>query len=222
MRAMNAPANFVQLHPRLLVAAALGIATWVFIRTRLDALPAFLVAWNVACWSWIVLLAIMMSAHTPAARREALGEEDVGARLVLVFVCVAAGVSVAAIVMELAGTPGGARSFTGFQYALAGATVAGSWLAVGLAFSYHYAHLYCSCGPGPRPLRFPDERMDDPGYWDFLYFAFTISVAAQTSDVSVIGTPMRRLVIVHSVLGFAFNAAIIGFSINMFAGALAR
>ena len=221
MRGMRAPANFVRLHPRLLFATVLGLVTWALARSRLGPLPSFLVAWNVACWSWIGLLAQMMSSRTPAARREAAGEEDVAAWLVLAFVCVAAGVSVAAIVMELAATPGGARSFSGFQYVLTAATVAGSWLVVGLAFASHYAHLYVSAGAGSRPLRFPDEAKER-GYWDFLYFAFTISAAAQTSDVSVIGTPMRRLVVVHSVLGFAFNAAIIGFSINMFAGALAR
>ncbi len=221
MRAMNAPANFVRLHPRLLVSAALGFVAWFVLRPGHAPLPSFLVAWNVACWSWNLLLAQMMSSRTPAARREAVGEEDVAAWIVLAFVCVAAGVSVVAIVLELAGTPGGSRSFTGFQYALTGATVAGSWLAVGLAFASHYAHVFYSAPAGARPLLFP-EQVEQPGYWDFLYFAFTISVAAQTSDVSVIGTPMRRLVVVHSVLGFAFNAAIIGFSINMFAGALAH
>ena len=219
MRAM--PANFVRLHPRLLVSAALGIGAYFLLRTRHSALPSFLLAWNLACWSWNLLIAQMMSSRTPAARREVAGEEDVAAWIVLAFVCVAAGVSVVAIVLELAGTPGGARSFTAYQYALTAATVAGSWLAVGLAFASHYAHLFFSAPAGARPLRFPNDP-PEPGYWDFLYFAFTISVAAQTSDVSVIGTPMRRLVIVHSVLGFAFNAAIIGFSINMFAGALAR
>jgi len=218
---MGAPASFLRLHPRLIAASILGVAAYAILRPGHAPLSSFLVAWNVACWTWIVLIAQMMSSRTPAARREAVGEEDVAAWIVLAFVCVAAGVSVAAIVMELAATPGGVRSFTGLTYALAGATVVGSWLAVGLTFASHYAHLYISSKPGARPLRFPEDPAQ-PGYWDFLYFAFTISVAAQTSDVSVIGTPMRRLVIVHSVLGFAFNAAIIGFSINMFAGALAR
>ena len=218
---MGAPASFLRLHPRLIASAIVGVAAYLFLRPGHAPLSSFLVAWNVACWSWIALIAQMMSSRTPASQRELTGEEDVGAWVVLVFVCVAAGVSVVAIVMELAGTPGGARSYTNLTYALAGATVSGSWLAVGLAFASHYAHLYFTCRPGERPLRFPED-IESPGYWDFLYFAFTISVAAQTSDVSVIGTPMRRLVVVHSVLGFAFNAAIIGFSINMFAGALAK
>ena len=47
-----------------------------------------------------------------------------------------------------------------------------------------------------------------------------VGTTAQTSDVEVLTTPMRRLVTAHSVLGFFFNAAIIGFSINLVAGAV--
>jgi uncharacterized membrane protein len=99
--------------------------------------------------------------------------------------------------------------------------VFGSWFAVGLAYTSHYAHVYYTSDAAVPPLVFPDAPKS-PGYWDFLYFAFTISAAAATSDVNVNGWQMRRLVIVHSVIGFLFNAVIIGFSINMFAGAIAH
>jgi len=68
------------------------------------------------------------------------------------------------------------------------------------------------------PLRFADAAAAAPDYWDFLYFSFTIAAAAQTSDVSVVTRSMRKVVLSHSVLGFLFNAAIIGMSINVAAG----
>ena len=68
-----------------------------------------------------------------------------------------------------------------------------------------------------KPLQFPDEDVE-PNYWDFMYFAFTISVAVQTSDVQVIGADMRRLVLGHSVLNFFFNLVVLGLSINIAAG----
>ena len=43
----------------------------------------------------------------------------------------------------------------------------------------------------------------------------TISVAVQTSDVSVRTTAMRAVVIGQSVLCFFFNLAILGLSINI-------
>ena len=215
--------GFLRLHPRLLIAIAIGIAVFFLAGPRHTSLVSALLGWNAGCWGWIVMLAAMMSGKASARLREAeaQGEEDVGAWLVLVFVSVAAVVSVVAIVAEVANHPGGARTFTPLQYALAASTVVGSWFAVGMAYASHYAHLFYAAGKERPPLRFPGDPKD-PEYWDFLYFAFTISVAAQTSDVEVMTTKMRRLVTAHSVLGFLFNAAIIGFSINLVAGAVGR
>jgi uncharacterized membrane protein len=69
------------------------------------------------------------------------------------------------------------------------------------------------------PLRFADGERN-PDYWDFHYFSFTISVAVQTSDVGVGGRAMRRVVLAHSLVGFVFNTAILGFTINIAAGLL--
>ena len=66
-------------------------------------------------------------------------------------------------------------------------------------------------------MKFPDAELN-PDYWDFLYFSFTIAVAAQTSDVVVMSSGMRKAVLAQSVLSFLFNAAIIGLSINIAAG----
>jgi uncharacterized membrane protein len=97
--------------------------------------------------------------------------------------------------------------------------VLGSWILVGVLFCFHYAHLFYRAPSASPPLRFP-EGLPDPDYWDFLYFSFTIAVAAQTSDVSVMTRGMRRLVLGHSVLAFFFNLAILGLSINIAASLL--
>ena len=209
---------FMRLHPRLLFATFLGIITFFMVRPGHSPLTAALVAWDMACWVWIASMLLMMGGTTPARMRETAGEEDVGAAVVLFFVCIAAGMSVAGVIFELA-SAGSTKGYATWHYLLAIATVAGSWFAVGLVYTTHYAHAYYGADESSRPLRFP-ESPASPGYWDFLYFAFTISAAAATSDVEVMTTSMRRLVTVHSVLGFFFNAAIIGFSINMLAGAL--
>jgi uncharacterized membrane protein len=60
----------------------------------------------------------------------------------------------------------------------------------------------------------------NPDYWDFLYFSFTIAVAAQTSDVIIMNRSTRKTVLAQSILSFLFNVAILGFSINIAAGLL--
>ena len=55
---------------------------------------------------------------------------------------------------------------------------------------------------------------------DFLYFSFTIGAAAQTSDVSVTSSRMRRIVLVQTVLSFLFNTTVLALAINVAAGML--
>ncbi|AMP01530.1 hypothetical protein CAter10_4094 [Collimonas arenae] len=43
-------------------------------------------------------------------------------------------------------------------------------------------------------------------------------MAVQTSDISIMTRPMRKIVLMQSVLTFLFNSAILGLSINIAAG----
>jgi uncharacterized membrane protein len=94
------------------------------------------------------------------------------------------------------------------------ATVFGSWCLVATLFTFHYARTYYRSPPEKRALGFPDKE-ENLDYWDFLYFSFTIAVAAQTSDVAVMSHSMRKTVLAQSILSFVFNFAILGLSINI-------
>ena len=50
---------------------------------------------------------------------------------------------------------------------------------------------------------------------DFAYFAFTLGVAVQTSDVQITSPHLRRLVTVHCVIGFFFNLGVLALTINV-------
>jgi uncharacterized membrane protein len=80
----------------------------------------------------------------------------------------------------------------------------------------HYADMFYSAPPRDRPLLFP--KTERPAFWDFAYFSFTIAAACQTADVSTADVSVRRVVILHSIISFAFNLAILGFAINITAG----
>jgi uncharacterized membrane protein len=161
-----------------------------------------------------------MMARADRAKVRAMAErEDEGAVLVLVVISLAATASLAAIILEVVAKKHSGGGFSGYQYLIIASTVVGSWLLVGMVFSAHYARMYYTAPPECRPLKFPDGEQN-PEYWDFLYFAFTIAAAAQTSDVLVMSRSMRKVVVSQSVLGYAFNAAILGFSINVIAGVM--
>ncbi|MNZ57642.1 hypothetical protein D3C78_756270 [compost metagenome] len=143
--------------------------------------------------------------------------EDENAGLVLFIVSIAAITSLAAITFELAGNRDLETSRKLLHYGFTGMTVIGSWLLTGVIFSVHYARLFYTWGGKEPALRFA-EGLKTPDYWDFLYFSFTIGVAVQTADVGVATRELRRIVLAQSLIGFVFNTAILGFSINIAAG----
>ena len=50
---------------------------------------------------------------------------------------------------------------------------------------------------------------------DFVYFAFTLGVAVQTSDVVVTSPHIRKVVTAHCVAGFFFNLGVLALTINV-------
>ena len=99
-------------------------------------------------------------------------------------------------------------------------TLALAWLFSNLVYAMHYAHLFYLAdaqGSDRQGLEFPGTP--EPGYSDFVYFAFTLGMTFQTSDVTVTGTPMRQVVTAHCLAAFLFNLGILAFTINVLGGA---
>jgi len=207
----------VRSRPRLAATIVAGIVTGFVLPAHWHLITRLMTAWNVTAWSYLALITWMMARAEHAKVREIARREDENAVAVVVIISLAAVLSIAAIVLELGGIKALPAAQRGLHYAFTAATLAGSWLMVGVIFTLHYAHMYYSAAQERRPLHFPDGEVH-PDYWDFLYFSFTIAVAVQTSDVSIQTRPMRKAVLAQSVLSFFFNAAVLGLSINIAAG----
>lgn len=208
-------------HPRLTITISLGLVVGLLLPERWHVITRLLTAWNVGVWTYLCSIGWLIShANTTRVRRMA-EREDNSPVAVLTALVTAAILSIAAIVLELAVAHGLTFEQRLLNYAFTAATLLSSWLLVGVLFTLHYAHMYYSVKTQARPLVFPDHETV-PDYWDFLYFSFTIAVAAQTSDVTIQSSAMRRAVLAQSVLSFLFNAAILGMSINIAAGMLAN
>ena len=93
-----------------------------------------------------------------------------------------------------------------------------SWLLIHTVFALYYAHEFHAEGHGGARgqgggLKFPDDST--PDYLDFLYFSFVVGTTAQTSDVDVCSRAMRRVVMLHGILSFFFNTAVIALAVNL-------
>jgi len=211
--------HLIITRPRLSLAVAAGIVAGFLLPSTLGMVGRVLIGWNVTVWCYLVLVGWLMTRVNHEHVRAIAQQEDRTALAVLAIMSTAAVASIAAIVLELSGARQLAFSERLFHYLLTGATVAGSWFLVAVLFTFHYAVLFYKSPSTQRALGFPDHEAN-PNYWDFLYFSFTIAVAAQTSDITVLSRSMRKAVLAQSVLSFFFNAAILGFSVNIAASAV--
>ncbi|WP_338485069.1 DUF1345 domain-containing protein [Pseudomonas trivialis] len=209
-------AFLARTHPRLSCAAVLGVA--VGILAPADTLIGkILIGWNAGVWTYLLLM-LWLTSRSRADDVKRIAEiEDENAGLVLFVVCIAAIASLATITLNLVGIKDLDSTARLLHYGFTGMTVIGSWLLIGVIFSVHYARLFYTWDGDEPALRFA-EGLRTPNYWDFLYFSFTIGVAVQTSDVGVVTRSLRKVVLGQSLIGFLFNTAILGFSINIAAG----
>lgn len=99
---------------------------------------------------------------------------------------------------------------------LAVATIALSWLLMHAKFGFHYAHSYYrkyAAKSDELVFNFPGTA--PPDYLDFMYFSYVIGMTSQVSDVTINTRAMRRLVLLHGLISFAFNLMIVAFFINV-------
>ena len=203
-------------HPRLSAAVTLGVAVGILAPAD-SIISKILFGWNAGVWTYLLLM-LWLTARSKAPDVKRIAEvEDENAGMVLFVVCIAAIASLATIGFELAGSRELETTRKLLHYGFTALTVIGSWLLIGVIFSVHYARLFYTWDGKDPALRFA-EGLTTPHYWDFLYFSFTISAAVQTSDVGVATRDLRKIVLAQSLIGFLFNTAILGFSINIAAG----
>jgi uncharacterized membrane protein len=178
-----------------------------------------LLAWDLTAVIYVVFAFWMFARSTVDTCHRRARLYDEADWVILLLVIVSAAASFAAIFAELADVKAG-REPASVGLAIACATVALSWTFTHTIFTLHYANVYYrpdSLGT-PGGLKFPGDR--PPHYGDFLYYSFVIGCATQTGDVGTVSSAMRRLTLIHGIVAFAFNTAILALMINVGAGLL--
>jgi uncharacterized membrane protein len=199
---------------RLGIALCAGIAAALLLSLRHSRFVTVLGAWDAA---GVVLAALSWStiARSNAIRTKVrAASEDPGRTAVYAIVIATSLASLfASLVLSRRASivaPGETHEIV----ALCLAAVALSWSLTHTAFTLRYAHLYYrEDHEGVGGIELPGGAA--PSYFDFAYFAFTIGMCFQVSDVTVTSSQIRRAVLLHAVLSFVYNTAIIAFILNL-------
>lgn len=204
---------------RLLASIAAGLLLFVVLPDHLRLVTRILMAWDLTALIYVVFALVMIARSTVETCHSHAALYDESDWVIVMLVVLSAAASFAAIFTELAilkkepGTPV-------LPIAVTGMTVVLSWTFTHMIFTLHYANLYYVPQKKGRPggLEFPGKR--EPDYRDFIYYAFVIGCAAQTGDINTVSHPMRRVTLIHGIVSFAFNTALLALMVNVGAGLL--
>jgi uncharacterized membrane protein len=202
-----APVRFL-IFPFVL-AGAMGAA----LELGADPRAAFLTGFDVAAFVFLASLAPLFRADADRMRRRA--EYNDANRVGLLAITVLLSLVILFAVGTLIASPG---KLDRCDVMLIVATLALAWLFANMVFTLHYAHLYYLQKDGRDQRGIEVPGVHEPGYWDFLYFAFTLGMTFQTSDVTISGAHMRRVVLGHCMAAFIFNMGILAFTVNAIGG----
>ncbi|ELX8379717.1 DUF1345 domain-containing protein [Providencia vermicola] len=201
--------------PRFIISLFVAFATFFALLSYQNTMMSLIISWNAFAWMYLLFLFVRIMNHKAKNIREITKVEDESAQMVIFFLVAGCCVSLLVLFFALGGHGDFSKSDKFIPYALTASTLISSWLLLPTGFTMHYAHLYYSNANPQQPwLRFPDKLLE-PSYSDFMYFSFTIAVASQTADIEVASTPMRRAVLLQSIISFIFNMAILGLCINI-------
>lgn len=92
------------------------------------------------------------------------------------------------------------------------AVIFANWLLIHTVYMLRYAQLHFD--GSPSRINFNDDGYR-PTYSDFAYVAFTVGITFAVSDVTLVGTAMRRLVLTHAAYSYLFGTGILVMAFNV-------
>ena len=197
------------------MAVYFAVPQWLHGATRIVA------AYDAAALTLLYLLWMRGLHGDPRLTRARAAVDDPGRNLILLIVLASVVLGLITAIAILGRGPQVQTSGERWAaYVLGILAISVGWFLVHTVYTFRYAHLfwYDDDGDGVHfgGIRFPGT--DEPSDYDFAYFAFTLGASFAVSDPQVTDTRVRREVIVHSIISFAYNSVIIGMVINIFAG----
>lgn len=199
------------------IAAFLAQPNWISSQTRV------LVSWDLGALLYLGLAWALMARSDANMTRDHARSQDQSGYVIFLFVVSAACAGIVAIGFIVSTLKGLAFWPRAWHLALSIGALISSWLLIQTVFAFHYARRYYENHRRGKTseaggLSFPGQQA--PDYLDFAYYSFVVGMTSQVSDVTTSTRSMRRLTLIHGVLAFIFNIAIVAMSINIIASVI--
>ena len=210
-------------HHRFLGSGAIAIAAF-FAAGQATLGMRFLIGWGAFALTATILAWIVIFVGDPYEVRRTAQIQDSSATLLFGMVVSAATVSLLAVGLLLGSAKALPPTKLAEHVAISVISIVFSWMLVHTMFALRYAHLYYfnardeERAKASGGLLFPGE--ETPHYMDFAYFSFVIGMTCQVSDVQISATHFRKLALLHGIISFAFNTAILAMFVNIVASLL--
>jgi uncharacterized membrane protein len=217
--------SHLEAHHRLALSLVFAALVFVLLQGHLQWRTRLIATWDAyaLCLLGLAWTRIITAQPRMVVRLTTL--QPISRGLIFAFVVVAAYASLASVAYLLIA----AKDLPHWQLVshilLALATIILSWIVLHTIFALHYAHLYyhergdAHASSIARGLIFPDGDIE-PDYLDFAYFSFVIGMTSQVSDVQISSRKFRHWALLHGLISFAFNAAVLALSINILSSLL--
>ncbi len=210
--------SFASRHANFVAAAAAGIAGLAIAFAFSIPLPITVSA-NLFFFVYSALVVGQLPRMTPEYLHRHARNADLPVFLIFGVTLLIVAVAVGSL-FELMNAR---QRASALELVFALASIPLGWFTIQAMAAVHYAHLYWvrddgapRTAPAAKPaggLEFPGD--EPPNGLDFLYFAATIGMTAQTADTGISSSHLRAEVLVHAIVSFFFNAIIVAAAVNL-------
>lgn len=207
---------------RLGLSIMVGMAAFTIMPDSMHMDIQILAAWISGVLCFLMLFVLMANSATPAKTYYLAQGKEAQHSVTFFLVMITACTSIFAIGLMQSNNQNIPNTVFVIKVSLSLIAVVCSWFLTHTVFALHYATSYYRREPiieaaeYAKGLDFPGE--EEPDFWDFMYFSFTIGMTAQTSDVSITSLSKRKLVLGHAVVSFLFYMVIVASSVNAVSG----
>ncbi len=219
---MAAWINHLGAKRRLALALAIAIVAYVAEPAGTSWHTRLVVSWDAATLAYLCLAWTIIGLSDAKSTRAHALAQDTSGFIIFLFVLGAACASVVAIAFVVGPIKGLEFWPKAWHLTLTVVALTSAWALIQTVFAFHYARRYYSdekhAPSQVGGLAFPGGAA--PDYPDFAYYSFVVGMTSQVSDVQVLSARMRKLTLVHGVLAFIFNIAVLALSINIIASAI--